>query len=42
VYSISGVPLNRVNDDQVIKRSGIFTILKWWLERILLFFAYYY
>jgi hypothetical protein len=28
VYSISGVPLNRVNDDQVIKRSGIFTILK--------------
>ncbi|MFL2598628.1 MAG: PKD domain-containing protein, partial [Flavobacteriaceae bacterium] len=28
VYSISGVPLNRVTDDQIIERSGIFTILK--------------
>ena len=28
VYSIYGIPLNRVTDDQVIERSGIFTILK--------------
>jgi hypothetical protein len=27
-YSIRGIPLNRVNDDQVIERSGIFTVLK--------------
>ena len=27
-YSIFGVPLNRVNDEQVIERSGIFTVLK--------------
>ena len=28
IYTISGVPLNRVTDDQVIERSGIFTVLK--------------
>ena len=28
IYSIEGVPLNRVTDDQVIERSGIFTVLK--------------
>ena len=27
-YSIRGVPLNRANDDQIIIRSGIFTLLK--------------
>ena len=27
-YSIKGIPLNRANDDQVIIRSGIFTLLK--------------
>ena len=27
-YSIRGIPLNRANDDQVIIRSGIFTLLK--------------
>ena len=28
VYTIYGIPLNRVTDDQVIERSGIFTVLK--------------
>ena len=28
IYSIEGIPLNRVTDDQVIERSGIFTVLK--------------
>ena len=28
IYTIEGIPLNRVTDDQVIERSGIFTILK--------------
>ena len=28
VYSVEAVPMNRLTDDQVIERSGIFTILK--------------
>ena len=28
IYTIEGVPLNRVTDEQVIERSGIFTVLK--------------
>ncbi|MBL6870083.1 MAG: hypothetical protein ISQ98_00005 [Flavobacteriaceae bacterium] len=28
IYTIEGIPLNRVTDDQVIERSGIFTVLK--------------
>ena len=28
IYSVEGIPLNRVTPDQVIERSGIFTVLK--------------
>ena len=28
IYTIEGIPLNRVNDEQVIERSGIFTVLR--------------
>ena len=27
-YSIEGIPLNRAYDEQVVERSGIFTVLK--------------
>ena len=28
IYSIEAIPLNRANDEQVVERSGIFTVLK--------------
>ena len=28
IYTIEGIPLNRVNDEQVIERSGILTVLR--------------